>query len=222
MIKRTAMKELNVKRVSMEGVPAAAVPALLDEEKVTFQPIDTINWESYPYRPRVLFRIAHSGDAIILHFKVSEASVRAVAAQDGGPVWEDSCVEFFSSPAEDGIYYNLECNCTGTLLLAARYSRTDKTDAPKQILDGIQRWASLGREPFEERAGECNWEVALVIPRSTFFRHNPETLSGLDMRANFYKCGDKLQKPHYLSWNAIVADKPDFHRPEYFGMLHFE
>jgi hypothetical protein len=47
-------------------------------------------------------------------------------------------------------------------------------------------------------------------------------LKGKTCRANFYKCGDDLPEPHFLSWNNIIADKPDFHLPQYFGTLTFE
>lgn len=217
------MKELNVKKISLKEVPVEAVPALLDAEKITFQAIDTVNWQEYPYQPVASFRIAHTNEAIVLHYKVRENSVRATAATDNGPVWEDACVEFFSIPENDGIYYNMECNCAGTLLVGAGNSRNGREHAPQTVLNDVQRWASLGRIPFEERIGECTWEVALVIPLTTYFKHKTvEPLSGRTIRANFYKCGDKLQIPHFLSWNPIATDKPDFHRPEFFGALHFE
>ena len=97
------MKELNVKKVSAASIPVESVPALLDQEKVAFQPINTVNWAAFPYCPNVEFRIAHTEDAILLHYKVKEASVRAIAGKDNGPVWEDACVEFFSIPAGDGV-----------------------------------------------------------------------------------------------------------------------
>ena len=181
-----------------------------------------MNWAVFPYAPDVAFRIAHTEDAILLHFKVREASVRAVAGHDNGPVWEDACVEFFSVPAGDGVYYNMECNCAGTLLIGAGAGRGNRQHAPQEVLDKVQRWASLGREAFDERVGECAWEVALVIPYSAFFLHDITSLDGKTLRANFYKCGDKLQTPHFLSWNPIGLEKPNFHCPEFFGTLHFE
>ena len=54
------MKELDVKKVSMANIPVESVPALLDEEKVAFQPVNTVNWAAYPYTPDVEFRIAHT------------------------------------------------------------------------------------------------------------------------------------------------------------------
>lgn len=216
------MKELNVKKVSIANVPVESVPALLDQEKVAFQPVNTVNWSEYPYCPDVEFRIAHTQDALLLHYKVKEASVRAVAGKDNGPVWEDACVEFFSIPAEDGVYYNMECNCVGRLLIGAGKERTGRQHAPQEVLDKVQRWSSLGREDFEERVGECNWEVALVIPYSAFFLHRITSLDGKTIRANFYKCGDKLRTPHFLSWNPIGLKSPNFHCPEFFGTLHLE
>ena len=216
------MKELYVKKINLKDVPVEAVPALLDAEKIAFIPINTVNWEEYPYKPEASFRIAHTGDAIVLHYKVRENSVRATAAKDNGPVWEDACVEFFSMPEDDGIYYNMECNCAGTLLVGAGSGRNGREHASQTVLDGVQRWASLGRAPFEEQIGECTWEVVLIIPTATYFKHQIETLSGRTMHANFYKCGDKLQTPHFLSWNPIAVENPDFHRPEFFGLLRFE
>ena len=89
--------------------------------------------------------------------------------EDNGSVWTDSCVEFFSIPAGDGIYYNLECNCIATILLAAGSERSNREMAPLEITDQVKRWASLGRETFEEKIGECTWEVALLIPYKVFF-----------------------------------------------------
>ena len=35
------MKELNVKKISAANVPVEAIPTLLDQEKIAFQPIET-------------------------------------------------------------------------------------------------------------------------------------------------------------------------------------
>lgn len=218
------MKSLNVKKIAVDAaaLQAADIPALFDREGIAAQAIDTVNWSEYPYCPNVSFCIAHTGSHILLHFQVCEESVRSVAGQDNGRVWEDACVEFFSSPADDGTYYNMECNCTARLLVGGGGMRPDRRHATQEILDGVKRWASLGGEDFEERIGPCSWEVALAIPCTTYFLHDVPSLDGRDMRANFYKCGDKLKTPHFLSWNPIELPQPAFHAPQFFGMLHFE
>ena len=217
------MKELSVIRIdACGGISAADLPKLLDMACVEWQKIDELNWHEFPYRPSVEFRIAHVASAILLHYRVSEQSVAAVAANDNGNVWEDSCVEFFSMPGGDGIYYNVECNCAGTLLIGAGVNREDRELAPPQMFDNVLRWASLGREPFAERMEHTTWEVALVLPVEVYFKHRVGSLGGCTMAANFFKCGDRLSQPHFLSWNPVFTPSPDFHRPECFGRLHFE
>lgn len=217
------MKELKVKKIAAADIEAKAVPALLDQNKVQYQAIDVANWEKeYPYRPDVSFRIAYTDDAILLHYKVKEASVRARYGEDNGSVWTDACVEFFIVPGQDEVYYNLECNCIGTVLLGAGSGKTNRKHATSETMNTIKRWASLGNTPFEERLQETEWEVALVIPNTAFFMNRITSLQGKEIRANFYKCGDELQTPHFLSWNPILLASPNFHCPDFFGKLVFE
>lgn len=217
------MNTLKIQKITLEQQPkAASLPALLDRMGVAFQPVDQVNWpDSYPYQPAVAFRMAYTDEALLLHFRVSEESVRSVAGADNGPVWEDSCVEFFSVPAADGVYYNMECNCSGRLLVGGGAGRQDRKRASQEIIDKVDRWSSLGTGDFEERPAPEVWEVALVIPYSTYFLHHITSMEGRNIRANFYKCGDKLSKPHLLSWNPIEWPKPNFHLPEFFGELQF-
>ena len=217
------MKDLTVKKINVDTISVEEIPALFKQEHIAYQTIANVNWkDSYPYCPQVEFGIAYTDKAILLHYQVTEESVRAVAGHDNGPVWEDACVEFFSMLGGDDIYYNVECNCTGTLLVGAGATRSNRQHAPQEVLDLVSRWASLGKDDFEERIGTCSWEVALVIPFSTFFLHDIQSLEGKSVRANFYKCGDKLQMPHFLSWNPIDLPKPDFHCPAFFGLLQFD
>jgi hypothetical protein len=41
-------------------------------------------------------------------------------------------------------------------------------------------------------------------------------------RGNFYKCGDSLSVPHFLSWQPIDNPTPNFHLEKFFGELDFE
>ena len=216
------MKNLVIKKIETGAVEASAVPALFDAQGIEWNAIACVNWAEFPYQPEVKFRAAHTGEAILLHYQVTEASVRAVALADDGRVWEDACVEFFLSPEGNDFYYNFECNCATKLLLHGGPAGGERPTASEEVLKSVKRWSSLGTEPFEERVGECTWEVALVIPASAIFRHEIETFNGKTMRANFYKCGDKLQTPHFLSWAPIELPKPKFHCPEFFGELMFE
>ena len=94
-------------------------------QKLPSYAIDCVNWEEFPYRPEVSFRLGYSDEAMAILFEVKEENIRAVTLDDCGPVWEDSCCEFFvANPAGEG-YFNFELNCIGTLLAARRRSRTE-------------------------------------------------------------------------------------------------
>ena len=181
--------------------------------------IGCLNWpEMFPYSPDAAFEVRHTGDMLHLRFIVEEAAVRACCEADGGRAWEDSCVEFFFAPRADGLYYNLECNCTGRILLCRGAGRHGREALPQEALRAIRRRCTLGDAPFGLREKPTCWEVALDIPASTF---GLETFAGLQARGNFYKCGDLLPVPHYLSWAPVETPRPDFHRPEFFKDLLF-
>lgn len=218
------MKKIIAKHIPAAEIPAQLqdVPALLNSKGVEFVAIDTNNWKSdYPYAPKVEFRIAHTGNSIVLNYRVAEDSVRAVADDDGN-VWEDSCCEFFSVPAGDDIYYNIECNSAAHMLIGCGPERENRERATQQVLDTVKRWSSLGNVPFDEKDAPSVWQLVLVVPVSAFYNHKIADISGTTIRANFYKCGDKLRKMHFLSWNPINVPKPDFHCPKFFGEVEFE
>lgn len=213
------MKELIVKKVNIAG-DAPWSDVLKSLETTEWNDIDTINWPEYGYRPQVQFRTAYTDTAFLLQYKVKEQAVRAIAANDNGEVWKDSCVEFFITP-DNSIYYNFEFNCAGTCLLAAGDSRNGREAAQSNVISPIRRQPSLGRHPFGERKGETEWDLALVIPYTCLFKHPDYSPAGKTARANFYKCGDELTVPHFVSWNPIKTETPDFHRPEFFGTVKF-
>ena len=206
----------------IEALPqeASEVPEILDEMSVSFEAISTINWpDTFPYCPEVKFRMAWCPEGMVLHYKVNEQSVRACYGEDDGQVWTDSCAECFIRNAEDKLYYNIECNCIGAMLIGTRTSREDRCRLALKEIAQVKRWASLGNAPFGVKDEPTAWELALVIPSEVFARHPLNLKEGAHLCANFYKCGDNLPVPHYVSWNPIKAEKPDFHRPECFGEL---
>ena len=73
------MKELNVKKVSVANIPVESVPALLDEEKVAFQPVNTVNWAAFPYAPSVEFRLVlQPGHRLKIPFERLDISIKIV------------------------------------------------------------------------------------------------------------------------------------------------
>ena len=103
---------------------AKDVSRWFDENNVPFKPVTTLNWaKDFPYRPEFTFRLARTEDALLLNYRVKESAVRGVEAVDNGSVWEDDCVECFIKAPESDVYYNIECNCVGKLLIGCGADR---------------------------------------------------------------------------------------------------
>lgn len=183
--------------------------------------IDKVNWPDFSYKPSVKFRIAYGKRELFLKYYVEEEAIRAEKSLNNDMVCEDSCVEFFVSPAADGVYYNFEFNCIGTCRVGFGTSRADNSVIDLETVDKIRRYSTLGNKPFHERKGSFKWELIAVIPLGIFERYKITTLQGMVFRANFYKCGDKLSLPHYLTWNEVGTPEPDFHSSDFFGEIQF-
>ncbi len=191
-------------------------------EAIPSQKIACNNWANdYPYAPQVEFRIAHNGDAVFIRFDVKENFTMARITEDNGEVWTDSCVEFFLSLDDSG-YYNFEFTCIGKVLAGFRKERPHATHGTDDIMQSIKRYSTLGEANFEEKTGDNTWTLTVAIPATAFFKHNIKRLHGLKARANVYKCGDNLSKPHFLSWQPIDTPAPNFHVPQFFTEIEFQ
>ncbi|MEI8086167.1 MAG: carbohydrate-binding family 9-like protein [Paludibacter sp.] len=183
--------------------------------------VEMLNWvHEYPYRPITYFSIAHSSDSIFIKYNVHGSMLRAIYSNDQDPVHEDSCVEFFCKLPDGEEYMNFEFNCIGTCQAGKRKGRhEDVAHYSLADLKKIERYPSIGRRAFKELEGMFEWEITVKIPFSLLGidpNHLPEKLLG-----NFYKCADGTDSPHFVSWSPIESEKPDFHRPEFFGELYF-
>jgi hypothetical protein len=182
--------------------------------------ISNQNWVEAP-GVHATFSIRHDNSSIYLCYLVEEPQVRAVNTEFNSPVWEDSCVEFFLSLGGDDGYYNFEINAIGTVLGAFGIDRNKRFHLADSLLTLIETTPSLEHKPIENLEQKTSWRMQLIIPVRVLHFSNIKNLSGVDAQANFYKCGDKLKHPHYLSWKPVRTTKPDFHSPKYFGQLYF-
>lgn len=196
------------------------VSAKMDEQDLRLK-IDTLNWKGYDYKPDVALSMAYGNREIFLKYYITEDYFKAEKTETNEMVCEDSCVEFFVSPEDDGIYYNFEFNAIGTCLLGTGTGRENNTRADPKLISKIRRLTSAGKELVKEKKGKYSWTLTVTIPFEVFFRHKVKGLKGKTFRANFYKCGDMLTVPHYVTWNPVGTDKPDYHQPAYFGLLKF-
>ena len=183
--------------------------------------IDVRPWEYGGFLPPSEAKIAFDGCVFHVFFKAWEKNIRVVTHQSNGPVWEDSCLEFFFNPVPtmDSRYLNFEINAEGVMLLGLGAGREGR-----KLLDFDPKTFGIKAEVPLHGSVEWNrayYTVSFVIPVSFL-----ETIYGsLDFQigavlaGNFQKCGDKTANRHLGCWNPIEIPIPDFHQPEWFGTI---
>ena len=213
------MNKLEIPYINISATKdTASLDALLDN--VAHLPISCIPWPEYASETKADFSIAHDNDSILLRYKITEKYLTANAV-DNGAIHKDSCVEFFISFDHDPAYYNLEFNCLGFTKIGYGLSRNNRELLPLEVIKKLSFSSKINSNLNKEMDG-FDWEILLIIPKEIFVHHQIQSFHNLTAKGNFYKCGDGLPEPHFLSWNMIEAKEPDFHKSEYFGMLEFQ
>ena len=156
-------------------------------------------------------KIGWTKDALLVRLTAREALIRAEESGPLGHPWEDSCLEFFFSPvAGDPRYINIEFNPNACCCLGLGDGKERMRLLPER------NW--LEPEVFTIPEG---WGITYRVPFDLLKMLFPafDAAPGTVIRANCYKCGDKTVKPHFLSWNRVTAETPNFHRPQDFGKM---
>lgn len=174
-------------------------------------------WSAGAKQPQASFAVAYNADGIYLKYYVTEHTLKAEYSRFNDPVFEDSCVEFFIAFDEDTKYYNLEFNCMGTSRAQYGQHKTGRTFVPVSLLKTISHQTLIRNNTI----GNIQWELTLCIPKILFKFHPDLSLENSRARVNFFKCGDGLPEPHYLCWNKIEAQSPEFHLSQFFKEINF-
>ncbi len=183
--------------------------------------------EAPAFIPGVQAKMQYDDQNIYLIFRVADRHVRAVAQETHGPVYEDSCVEFFFSPCPDKRlpYFNLEINCGGTpLMFCNAIPRQVSMAIDLKDMALIEIAHTLPRIVDPEITDPTTWTIEYRLPLDLLEKYaacdRPQP--GVTWRANFFKCADKTSNPHWLTWSKISNNRLDFHQPEFFGHITFD
>ncbi|WP_295676639.1 carbohydrate-binding family 9-like protein [uncultured Mucilaginibacter sp.] len=200
------------------------IPFLLqapdDDRQLTFHRILNEPWKSGATSCSAEFRIAHLNDALLLKFKVKEPFLKAKKRKNNDAVHLDNCVEFFLAFPGDESYYNFEFNCLGAVKAAYGKGRNYRKYLADEVLNRISNNLSLSINNLYDDRKIC-WELSVILNMDMFSFHQYSSFAGLKCTGNFTKCGEKLPQPHFLTWSDSLAEKPDFHRIEFFGKIDF-
>lgn len=179
------------------------------------------------FKPVVQAKMMYGNENIYIIFRVSDQYVRCITKDINGPVWEDSAVEFFFAPDTSFPlrYFNLEINCGGTPLM--HYNLIPRKEFKKISIEDIEKIEiahSLPKIVDPEITEPVTWTIECRIPIDILRKYSNviQPKPGIVWKANFYKIADKTSNPHYLTWSLVDNNKPDFHLPQFFGILKFE
>ncbi|MFD0763792.1 carbohydrate-binding family 9-like protein [Mucilaginibacter lutimaris] len=181
------------------------------------RPIRYAPWSAGEKQPEASFALAYDNDEIYLKYYVNEHTLKAEYSKFNDPVFEDSCVEFFIAFDDDMSYYNLEFNCMGTSRAQYGQHKNGRTFIPVNLLKTI-RHQTLVKSTV---VGSIQWELTLCIPKKIFMFHPALSFEQSKAKVNLFKCGDGLPQPHFLCWNKIEAQKPEFHLSRFFKEITF-
>lgn len=178
-------------------------------------------WGGY-YRPKSIAMVCYNDEGMFVCLRSYEKSIRALWKEHNDPICEDSALEFYFAPTpnQSKYYINIEVNPIGTMYTGISSLRADH-----------RKLEPMGKEYFHmesindpsEHNGEF-WQIVYFVPCEYVRTRFPafELKSGAVMRGNFYKCGDKTEYLHYLSWTNISIPYPEFMDPSFFGTFEFE
>ncbi|PSL07273.1 carbohydrate-binding family 9-like protein [Cecembia rubra] len=177
--------------------------------------------------PKTQAKLLYDEDHLYGIFQVMDKYVKSVVEDINGPVYTDSCVEFFFSPDENNplYYFNLEINCGGVALMqfSTEPHKKFKYLLPSDI-EKIEIAHSLPKKVFPEIQDEVVWTIEFKMPLNMLSGYSKisDPKPGVVWKGNFYKTATFTSNPHYITWSYVDRPKPDFHLPQFFGTLIFQ
>ena len=184
-------------------------------EKDCFHRLKSYHWESDPpYRPATYFKMGVVGEDLVAMLKCYEENPRAVYINRDDPIYTDSCLEFFVAPVEGrDEYINVEMNSKGAFLCEFGKGKYDRV-----FVTSLTSKSPLV-EPFNGDAINGSfWGVKVTLTKD--FLCDLYKINGFDfntVKANFYKCGDECEIPHYIAFSPVTTLPPGFHNPQCFA-----
>jgi len=176
--------------------------------------VNHYRWEKNGYQPKVDYTLSVENCGFHMHIVVHESNPKREKTEHFQHVHEDSCVEWFANfmPDQGNQYFNFEVNANGCMNVSFGTGRHDRVRLSEKDVESLNIYTIIGK---------FTWEVEYTVPFTLIKKYYPayERKDGKNIKANFYKCGDKTEYPHYGMWSKVEVKNPDFHRPEYFGEI---
>ncbi len=179
--------------------------------------IGCVNWGYDAFTPETYAQIVYDETGFTVKFTVKEENPIGTVKEHLQLVCDDSCVEFFANfdPEHSDYYINLEVNPLGTMYAAFR---TDRYNSKMLALEEVE--AMNIQANIADGQWTIQYHISLELLQSKYPGFTLENCKYI--KANMYQCGLNNQPEHYLSLFPVGTPTPDYHRPEYYGVMKVE
>lgn len=204
---------------------------LLNKDDSSWIILDTMPWGGN-YKPLTLASVSRDSDGLNIYMRSYEKKIRFVGRKRNDLVCQDSCMEFFFAPMgpDNPAYFNFEVNPLGVMYIGfskegTRQSSVQAAADKEDSYFNIKAMSLAQAETYNTKNAENSdayWDISYSIPFAWIQEYLPEfepAAPEKKISANFYKCGDLTDTEHYVVWSGIETRRPDYHRPEFFGIL---
>ena len=136
----------------------------------------------------------------------------AEISEPDGKVSQEGALEFFVNfdPEHSDKYINLEANALGTLHCKIGPGRKDRKPL---------RELGIPMPELKLQRDEDGWSIRYFVPLSCIEKLYGKSRfkEGDSFKGNFYTCREGVEPNYFGMWSEVISEKPDFHRPEFFG-----
>ena len=156
-------------------------------------------------------RVGLRGRTLCVRFDGRDAGVVATRTKRDDDLWTEDVYEVFlaPAPATPTVYFEFEVNPLGALFDA----RIESPEGRRESSRVHTEWDCPGFDASVTRR-ESRWSASVRIPLDPL----AQGASAGPWRANFYRI-DRGHTDEFSAWSPTLADPPDFHVPERFGIL---
>jgi hypothetical protein len=219
------MKTYTIPRAT-QAVPLVGEASAGPWKAAAAMQIDQYPWYKAGDKQGTDVRLLYDDRAIYAQFICQDKHIFSQVTKVNGNVCLDSAVEFFATvePDQGPHYFNLEMNCCGVPLLGFGPERRPRIAIDPAKASRIRIATSVTTPTKDESPSDNGWWAAAALDfdfLSEFTGRAIAPKSGARWLANFFRCGGKTDG-QFACWNPIGWERPDFHRPEFFGELLFE
>lgn len=179
-------------------------------------------WWKQGHREPTAAKLLWDDQNLYVAFRCSDAHIWGENTERDSPVYQDDCVEVFTSPNPDQPqqYFNIEMNVKGAYLdfyhPGGPATREEWNPAGIRIATTVQ--GTLNNDGDTDD----HWILEAAIPLASFSavaKHTPPQPGDM-WRMNLNRLGGKTN-PQHSQWSAGDPQKLSFHAPPYFGRVIF-